>query len=143
MKVSNKYRKLLTLLIFIIFSSIQGNIFAQQAQNDSTNKTNPIPLSEITFKYDELQNILEEISKSAEIPNSIIKIDSNYQKFSTKVDSLGKSLVADSTELSKSRIDYLQKEWTTYEEKLLSWQIEIAEHNRKVEAFKDSLSVKA
>lgn len=142
MKIRYKYRNILFFVLFIFSVSFSGFVFAQQPASDSTNKNNAIPLSEITFKYDELQNILEEILNSAEIPKSIIKIDSNYQKFSTKIDSLGKNLIADSIELSKSRIDYLQKEWTNYEKKLLDWQIEIAEHNRKVEIYKDSLTKK-
>lgn len=117
-------------------------IWGQQIQNDSISKNNLIPLPEITFKYDELQIQIEEILISARINKDVIKIDSNYGKFESKIDSLGIKILSDTVRLSTSRIGNLQKEWNNYSNKLLNWKLEIAEHTRKVETFIDTLELK-
>lgn len=138
------FRKHSNIAFIFILSIVLWPVYsnAQNQKNDSTEHVSFIALSDITFQYDALLNSLEEIQKSAQIPKSIIKIDSNYQDFSLMIDSLSETLLIDSNKTNRTRIESLIKEWGSYKQKVFNWQTEIADHNREVESFKDSIIAK-
>lgn len=137
-------RKHSVIVLILVLSIVLSPVFlnAQNSKSDSTVKVSSIALSDITFQYDALLNSLEKIQKSAQIPKSIIKIDSNYQDFSLMIDSLGEHLYMDSNRINRTRIEALIREWDSYKQKVFDWQTDIADHNREVETYKDSVRVK-
>jgi len=139
LSINQFYHSLLIILLIVLSPHISD---AQNPANDSIVKTSSIPLSEITFRYDALLSSLDDIRISAQIPKSIIKIDSNYHDFNLMIDSLGEKLFADSIKINRARIEILIREWEAYKQKVFEWQSEIADHNRKVEIFKDSVFAK-
>ncbi len=139
-------KKINTSVYFLFISLFLGintlSIYAQNGTSDSLSNVNSIPLSEITFKYDQLLNDLQKLEEKSQIPYSIIKIDSSYNKFYSKLDSLSNKMLLDSQNLSRMRIKILEAEWESYKVKIYDWQVAIAEHNRSLEAHNDTLQVK-
>lgn len=131
-----KYSILLLVLLYLV-----PNLVHSQA-NDSIQPIQPIPISEITFKYESLLKSLESIRDNSKRPDFVVQLDSNYQKYIFFIDSLSAKVIRDSSRYTLQRINILIGEWQGYRTRIHEWQADVSVHAQLLEIHLDSLDYK-
>lgn len=131
-----KYYILLLVLLYLV-----PNLVRSQT-NDSIQPIQPIPISEITFKYESLLNSLENIQDISQLPAFVIELDTNYKKYILAIDSLSAKVVKDSNRYTLQRINNLIGEWKGYSTRIHDWQTGVSKHAQLLETNLDSLEYK-
>ncbi len=141
MKISTPLQNIrYTFLLFVLLFFLPQ--ITRSETNDSIPTIKPIPISEITFKYESLLKSLEKIQSNSKRPSFVIKLDSNYQRYISFIDSLSVKVIRDSSRYTLSKINNIIGEWEGYKTRIHNWQSDVSIHAQLLENNIDSLEYK-